>query len=315
MKRINKKLQIIIAAVAVTLIAVVGVFFVATRSQATEQKVEEVDFFTVPVHVILPNDNYVKSYAIQTNEQVNLRSMLAFNDVATFAGDKIAKLNEYNEKQQLVKSFEATNEQPFYIRVIAKDKAVLTEYHELINPLTELTPAYLAVEGIEVIIEQPVYDEEAATATFMTDADIQASLEAKTITFVEAEGYYDEFGNWIEAASNGERDDFVLVCSETQILIDGVCQSIVEPESDVQGETDSNWEQDDNENVEPTPEPEPTPTPDPEPTPTPDPEPTPTPDPEPTPTPDPEPTPTPDPEPTPTPDPEPTPDKEDPTIQ
>ncbi|MGL6007925.1 MAG: hypothetical protein ACRC1D_00525, partial [Culicoidibacterales bacterium] len=244
MKEMNKKLQLLIVASGIILVAMIGVFFVATRSQATEQKVPEVDFFTVPVHVVLPNDNYVKSYAIQTNEKVNLRNMLAFHDIATFAGDKIVKMNEYNEKQQLVKSFEATNEKPFYIRIVAKDKTLLAEYSELTAPGTALAETYLATEGIEVVIEQPVYDKETETSTFMTNRDIKASLQAKKIQFVEPEGYFDEFGDWIEVDAEDDWDvelaNVTIVCSANQQLIDGECQSVtgtVEPELTPEDET------------------------------------------------------------------------------
>lgn len=198
------------------------------RSQAAEKKIETATFFTIPVYVLLPNNNYVKQYDVQTNELVSIRNMLAYNDIAMFSDEKVTRINEYNEDQKLLQSFSATAETPFYVRVIAKDNKTLSYYQELQEPTTTLSESYLVKEGIEIIIEQPYYSEQTESNTFLTDTEIQASLEAKTIRFTSVNGYYDEYGNWIEEIPEvdieWENDPEVLVCQPNQIMIDGSCQ-------------------------------------------------------------------------------------------
>ncbi len=263
----------LVSAIAVMLVLAValGVGY-TVQSQAAETEIETAEFFTVPVHVLLPNEGYVKSYRVQTNELVSLRSMLAYNDIATFSDEAILKVNEYDHEQKLVKTFAAQPETPFYARVVAKDKSLLGYYEAITKPTTQLAESYMAKNGIEIIIEQQYYQESTGETAFLTNAEIQASLKAKAIQFAEMTGYYDEYGNWIvdEPESDEwtlELDDVMTICSANQVLVDGVCELKNPTITENDSTTDYPTTDDSGSGNVVTPTPTPTPTPDPTPTP------------------------------------------------
>ncbi|MGL6058107.1 MAG: hypothetical protein ACRC17_07295 [Culicoidibacterales bacterium] len=183
-------------------------------------------FFTVPVHVIVPESQYVKTYEIQTNERVNLRNMLAFHNIAIFADETIAQVNEYDQQQKFIRSFTATNEQPFYIRVTAKSEMLLQSYQALVERTRELPTSYLATDGIEIIIEQPLYDSETATTTFLTTAQVQQIIQQKSFELMEVsitpEAETDETEATEEVVTTPEE---TIVCGSNEELVNGACQA------------------------------------------------------------------------------------------
>ncbi|MGL5531637.1 MAG: hypothetical protein ACRDCZ_06575, partial [Culicoidibacterales bacterium] len=183
-------------------------------------------FFTVPVHVIVPESQYVKTYEIQTNERVNLRNMLAFHNIAIFADETIAQVNEYDQQQKFIRSFTATNEQPFYIRVTAKSEMLLQSYQALVERTRELPTSYLATDGIEIIIEQPLYDSETATTTFLTTAQVQQIIQQKSFELIEVsitpEAETDETEATEKVVTTPEE---TIVCGSNEELVNGACQA------------------------------------------------------------------------------------------
>lgn len=229
--KLKYKILIIISIISVFII---GGLWGIGQSKGAEPVKAEVAFFTIPVHVVLPNDNYVASYTVETNEKVSLRSMLAFHNIVTFFGDEMHSIHHYDTDQKLVESFIATAEQPFYIRVMAQDQTVLA-------PTTMLPVNYLATDGVSVVIEQPIVDFELGTMEFLTEAELKQSIQTKSVQLIDRDGYYDEAGNWISFSNDLVVEEEIeevdpVICLDTEELVDGSCQAILEPEPEPESE-------------------------------------------------------------------------------
>ncbi|MGL5383881.1 MAG: hypothetical protein ACRDCC_10400 [Culicoidibacterales bacterium] len=229
--KLKYKILIIISIISVFII---GGLWGIGQSKGAEPVKAEVAFFTIPVHVVLPNDNYVASYTVETNEKVSLRSMLAFHNIVTFFGDEMHSIHHYDTDQKLVESFIATAEQPFYIRVMAQDQTVLA-------PTTMLPVNYLATDGLSVVIQQPLVDFELGTMEFLTEAELKQSIQTKSVQLIDRDGYYDEAGNWISFSNDFVVEEEIeevdpVICLDTEELVDGSCQAILEPEPEPESE-------------------------------------------------------------------------------
>ncbi|MGL5383900.1 MAG: hypothetical protein ACRDCC_10495 [Culicoidibacterales bacterium] len=229
--KLKYKILIIISIISVFII---GGLWGIGQSKGAEPVKAEVAFFTIPVHVVLPNDNYVISYTVETNEKVSLRSMLAFHNIVTFFGDEMHSINHYDTDQKLVESFIATAEQPFYVRVMAQNQTVLA-------PTTMLPVNYLATDGLAIVIEQPLVDSELGTMEFLTEAELKQSIQTKSVQLIDRDGYYDEAGNWISFSNDLVVEEEIeevdpVICLDTEELVDGSCQAILEPEPEPEPE-------------------------------------------------------------------------------